>query len=86
MGLLDKFPDDLKLEPEFKVILEHVRKKGIKEKKELRDFLWEEIDNLEKWIRENKRKGGTAVKDFRDKAMRLGILKKCEKLVQTFLF
>lgn len=90
MGLkeevLGKIPDHLKKEPEFKALLEHIKEKGLEEKEELLDFLRTEIKMVEKWLEENKRKGGRVVKDFRDKAVRLGVLKKCEELVGVFLF
>jgi len=86
MSILDKFPEEFKVEPEFRVILEHVKTKGMKDKEELKDFFVNEIEILEKWVQENRRQGGAAVKEFREKVIRLGVLRKCEKLVQSFLF
>jgi len=84
--ILEKIPDYLKEEPEFKTLLEHVKVQNIKGNEELLDFLKKEIATVEKWLLENKRRGGTMVKSFRDKALRLRVLKKCEKLVGGFLF
>lgn len=83
--VLKKIPGYLKEEPEFKVLLEHIKKEEMKSKEELSNFLKKEINLVDEWIRENKKRGGTMVKNFRDKAVRLEILKKCEKLMGEFL-
>lgn len=89
MGLkeevLEKVPSHLKKEPEVKVLLDYIKKEGLKEKEELNNFLKKEIGLVEGWLEGNKRKGGTIVKELRDKAIHLKVLKKCEKLVCGFL-
>ncbi len=84
--ILEKIPNYIKEEPEFKTLLEHVKAQEITKKEDLLIYLKKEITVMEKWMAENKGQGGTMVKSFRDKALRLGIFKKCEKLVGMFLF
>ena len=83
--ILEKIPDYLKEEPEFKTLLEQIKVQNIKEKEEMLDFLKREIEKIEKWLMENKKHGGTMVKNFRDKVVQLDVLKKCKKMLGEFL-
>lgn len=88
MGLkekLAKIPEHIKKEPEFKFLNERIHEKGIGEGEELIGYLEKEIALVEKWLAENKRRGGTMVKELRDKAVHLGVLKKGRKLAEDFL-
>jgi hypothetical protein len=83
--LLDKVPIHLQGEDEFKTLLEYIEKEGLEEKHKLLEFLRKEMESVEEWLAENKEEGGTMVKEIRDKAVKLGVLKKCERMVMDFL-
>lgn len=83
--ILEKIPDYLKEEPECKTLLEYIKAQGIKTNEELSAYLKKEIAMVEEWLLENKKRGGTMVKSLRDKAVELGVLKKCEELAEKFL-
>ncbi len=83
--ILEKIPDDLKREPEVKTLLEHIELQKLKTKEELQAYLQREIREMERWIKEHKQDGETRVKEVRDKALRLGIFRKCEEITRNFL-
>lgn len=83
--ILEKLPDYLKKEPEVKALLDYIEKQGIEAVEELVAYLKKERAEAEKWLEENKKRGGTMVKAFRNKSIQLKVLKKCEELVEMFL-
>ena len=83
--LLEKVPSQVKVEPHFLALLEHIKRQNIQTKEHLREYLQQEIAAAEQWIEEH-RKSGTAVKTRRDKTTHLEVLKKCHKVTREFLF
>ncbi len=84
--LLEKVPQNLKDEPHFYAVLDHIKEHQIETKEHLADFLKKEIGVIEKWLEDNKNSGATAVKSVREKIIHLDVLKKCFELTQRFLF
>lgn len=83
--LLEKVSPQSKERPQFQALLDHIKKNKIENKEHLVKSLNQEIALTEKWLKDNKNTGATAVKSVRNQAIKLDVLKKCQKVMQEFL-
>ena len=80
-----KVPERFHAEPDFKALIDTVRLNNFDSKEAVLDYLKKEIKQIEEWVSKNQQTGGTVVKDLRDKMIKLGTLKGCQKYLQDYL-
>ena len=83
--LKKKIPQRLHIDPNFGALQDFVRMNGFSNKDELNTYFEKEIKVVEEWLNSNQNAGGTAVKDIRDKIVKLESLKNCKSMCDDFL-
>jgi hypothetical protein len=81
--LLDKVPNNIQQEPPFITLLDHIKEHNIESKEHLDKFISQQINIVDNWMKDNK--GVVSVKNFKDKATQLNMLRKFDNLTSNFL-
>jgi len=81
--LLDQVPSNVQQEPQFSVLLDHIKEHSIENKEHLRKFISQQVDIVEGWIQNNK--GVANIKTVKAKATHLEMLRKFDDLTNNFL-
>lgn len=79
-----KVPERFQSEPDFKALIDTVRLNEIHSKVDLLSYFEKEIKDIENWITNNIKTGGTIIKELRDKMIKLGTLKAGQKYIQDY--
>ena len=83
--LRKKIPERLHADPDCRALFDTVALKGLNSKEELNNYLDAEIKAVRDLLKTNQTVGGTAVKDIRDKIVKLECLEHCKTICQEFL-
>ena len=81
--LLDKVPNNIQQEPPFITLLDHIKEHNIESKEHLEKFISQQINIVDNWMKDNK--SIASVKNFKDKATHLDMLKKFDNLTSSLL-